>query len=92
MLSLIAQLLPVAQLIVRNLENEVVRRLKKRAGEHGVSMEEEHRKILREVLAAKEPVNFKDFLRTMPESGDDAIFERDRRIAGRATELNWIEA
>lgn len=37
------------QLIVRNLEKSVVRLLKKRAGEHGVSMEEEHRRPLPQV-------------------------------------------
>ncbi len=42
----------MAQLLVRNLEDELVRDLKKRAGEHGVSVEEEHRRILREALRA----------------------------------------
>ena len=42
----------MAQLLVRNLESEIVRHLKHRAGEHGVSVEEEHRRILREALLA----------------------------------------
>jgi plasmid stability protein len=42
----------MAQLLVRNLDDELVSRLKKRAGGHGVSVEEEHRRILREVLLA----------------------------------------
>ncbi|MFZ4779528.1 MAG: FitA-like ribbon-helix-helix domain-containing protein [Terrimicrobiaceae bacterium] len=81
------------QLIVRNLEETVVRRLKKRAGEHGVSMEEEHRRILREALGAsrKKPMSFKEFLLSMPDVGDDSIFERDRSVAGRATEQNLFE-
>lgn len=74
------------QLIVRNLEEVVVRRLKKRAGEHGVSMEEEHRRILREALAPKrKEISFKEFLMSMPDVGDDSIFERDRTLPGRAT-------
>jgi len=42
----------MAQLIVRNLENSVKQRLKRRAAKHGRSMEEEVREILRN--AAKE--------------------------------------
>jgi len=38
------------QLIVRNLEEKVVRKLKQRAGEHGISMEEGHRRILQDTL------------------------------------------
>ena len=44
----------MAQLIVRKLEDKVVRKLKERAAKYGVSMEEEHRRILREVLESKE--------------------------------------
>ena len=81
------------QLIVRNLEETVVRRLKKRAGEHGVSMEEEHRRILREALApdGKKAISFKEFLVSMPDVGDDSIFERDRSLVGRATEQKLFE-
>jgi hypothetical protein len=79
----------VAQLIVRNLEEEVVRLLKKRAGEHGVSMEEEHRKILRKTLFGEEEAeHFWRHLGNMPEDGDDSIFSRDRSLSGRATEQN----
>jgi plasmid stability protein len=40
----------MAQLIVRNLDDELVARLKKRAAEHGRSAEAEHREILRLAL------------------------------------------
>jgi antitoxin FitA len=40
----------MATLTVRNLEEEVVRRLRVRAAEHGRSAEAEHREILRAVL------------------------------------------
>ena len=46
------------QLLVRGLDDGLVRRLKTRAREHGISAEEEHRRILREVLlreAAEHP-------------------------------------
>lgn len=70
------------QLIVRQIEEKVVRKLKERAGTHGVSMEEEHRQILREVLlgkAAKRP-SFKEALLAMPNVGDDRDFERGPQI------------
>jgi antitoxin FitA len=40
----------MAQLIVRNLDDELVERLKRRATEHGRSAEAEHREILRQAL------------------------------------------
>lgn len=41
----------MAQLVVRNLEEEVKLRLRRRAARHGRSMEEEARAILRSALA-----------------------------------------
>lgn len=40
----------MAQLIIRNLENDVKARLQSRARKHGRSMEEEVREILRNVV------------------------------------------
>jgi antitoxin FitA len=40
----------MAQLIVRNLENQIKARLQRRAKRHGLSMEEEVRDILRNAL------------------------------------------
>jgi plasmid stability protein len=68
----------MSQLIVRQIEEQVVRKLKRQAGRHGVSMEEEHRRILRDALlgnAAKRP-SFKEALLAMPGAGDDQDFER----------------
>lgn len=63
------------QLIVRNIEDEVVRALKIRAAERGRSMEAEHRQILRETLLAdRDALSFKDYLMTMPDVGDDQEF------------------
>ena len=79
----------MAQLIVRNLEDNLVRDLKMRAGRHGVSVEEEHRRILREVLRAGVGEKRKSFwqaLSEMPDVGDDSLFERERGLPGRATE------
>ena len=70
------------QLIVRQIEEKIVRKLKEQAGQHGVSMEEEHRRILREALLEppkKKPL-FKDFLLSMPNVGEDKDFERGPQI------------
>ncbi len=70
----------MAQLIVRKLEDKVVRKLKERAAEYGVSMEEAHRRILRETLLEKKKPkrNFKEFLLTLPDFGDpDKLRQKD---------------
>ena len=43
----------MAQVVVRNIEDEVKARLKQRATEHGWSMEEEVRQILRAAVAER---------------------------------------
>lgn len=70
------------QLIVRQLEEQVVLKLKAQAGARGVSMEEEHRRILREALLgppARRP-SFKDALIAIPNVGDDKDFDRGLQI------------
>lgn len=69
----------MAQLIVRSIEEKVVAELKQRAARHGVSMEEEHRRILREALSQRgrgAPGSFKDHLAKMPDVGSEDLFER----------------
>jgi plasmid stability protein len=43
---------------VRNLEDDLIERLKRRAARHGRSTEAEHREILRQVLAAEVEPSF----------------------------------
>jgi antitoxin FitA len=76
----------MAQLIVRNIEAEIVRRLKLRAAEHGRSAEEEHREILRRALGAltHDRSDFKTLLASIPEGED--VFDRPSDT-GRAVEL-----
>lgn len=77
----------MAQLIVRNIEEELVRELKLRAARNRQSAEEEHRQILRRVLGSDHPgSSLKATLSAMPDVGDDRDFDRiqDR---GRAIEL-----
>ena len=73
----------MAQLIVRNIEDEVVDALKRRATEHNRSAEAEHREILRAALLKDKPaLSFKELLLAMPDLGDDEDYER-RRDMGR---------
>lgn len=75
------------QLIVRNLEEEVVRELRLRAARHGRSAEAEHREILREaLLPAKGRTSLKELLLAIPAAGEDADFERNPDL-GRDVEL-----
>jgi uncharacterized membrane protein YqjE len=69
----------MAQLIVRKIDDKVVGKLKERAGLHGVSMEEEHRRILQEALLGQsiKRVSFKEYLLRMPDPGSDRLFERE---------------
>ena len=66
-------LIAMAQLIVRNLDDDLVQRLKLRAAANGRSTEEEHRQLLRQVLR---PEGLGEALSAMPNVGDDADFER----------------
>jgi antitoxin FitA len=70
----------MAQLIVRNVDEEVVKALKLRAAQKGVSTESEHRDILRSVLLrGPERPPLKSVLASMPDVGqdDDFLSERD---------------
>ena len=65
----------MAQLIVRNVEDEVVRALKQRAASHGVSAEAEHRAILKSTLLGQASTrSFKQALLAMPDVGADSDF------------------
>ncbi len=63
----------VAQLIVRNLDDDIIQALKERAAERGHSAEEEHRRILQSVLRSE---GLLDHLRAIPSVGDDGDFAR----------------
>lgn len=76
----------MAQLIVRNLDEELVRRLKRRAAEHGRSVEAEHRLILHSVLMNDAPPGFKDWLMSLSELDSDLDITRNRQDTGRDVE------
>lgn len=71
------------QLVVRNIEETVVRKLRIRAAREGVSMEEEHRRILREALLGrkKRGATFAAYLVSIPQAPENEpsnLFERKR--------------
>jgi plasmid stability protein len=77
----------MGQLIVRNVDDEVIRALKVRAAQKRRSAEAEHREILREALASRRKgKTLKDLLLEIPGGGEDADFERPRDL-GRRTRL-----
>lgn len=80
-----------SQLIVRNLEDEIVDALRRRAAQHGRSAEAEHREILRAALAPKPRTSLKKHLLAIPkaaadEDDEDFTFEH-RKERGRV--IDW---
>lgn len=77
----------MAQLIVRNLDDRMVARLKQRAAAHGVSAEAEHRSILEQALGTEDAEfwarcdRFRQSLEGRPLADSTALVResRDRR-------------
>ena len=68
------------QILIRRLDQHVVRKLRAKAASDGISVEEEARRILRRSLVGEVPdMPLIDFLRTMPDAGDGRIFRRPKR-------------
>jgi antitoxin FitA len=75
----------MSQLIVRNVGQDIVRALKRRAARNGRSAEAEHREILRTALDAEvESGSFKTLLASMPDVGTDEDFELERDLPRQA--------
>ena len=68
------------QLLVRNLDASVVKLLRRRAAAHGISAEEEHRRILKEALTlpAKRPETLMEFLLSPEGCAPDVDLELER--------------
>jgi len=74
----------MGQLIVRNIDEKLIRALKLRAAASGRSAEAEHREILREALApGRSARTLKEALLAMPAGGTDADFDRPRDMGRR---------
>ncbi|KEI70750.1 FitA-like ribbon-helix-helix domain-containing protein [Endozoicomonas elysicola] len=72
----------MANLIVRNIDDNIVDALKARAGKHGRSAEAEHRLILESALLGPVKKSFAQALKSIPDVGDDSDFERINDNAG----------
>jgi len=72
----------MAQLMVRNLAEDLVRALKQRAAKHNRSAEQEHREILQAALRGPRRRSIAEALAAIPNVGTDADYARqqvDRR-------------
>jgi len=68
----------MAQLMVRNLPDELVRALKRRAAKRNRSAEQEHREILKAALQGTRRKSLAEALASVPNVGVDADFARDQ--------------
>jgi plasmid stability protein len=68
----------MAQLVVRNLPEELVKALKRRAAKNNRSAEQEHREILRAALRGPRRKTLAEVLASMPNVGRDEDFARDQ--------------
>jgi antitoxin FitA len=68
----------VAQLMVRNLPDDVVKALKQRAAKNNRSAEQEHREILQAALRGPRRRRLAEVLAAMPNVGDDGDFAREQ--------------
>jgi plasmid stability protein len=66
----------MANLIVRGIDESVVRMLKERAAKHGRSAEAEHREILASALRKPRKRKLADALAAIPDVGEDEDFVR----------------
>jgi plasmid stability protein len=66
----------MADLLLRGIDDEIVRALNERAGANGRDAEAEHRAILSAALARPRKRSFAEVLASMPNAGTDADFER----------------
>jgi len=66
----------VANLIVRDIDESLVRALKQRAARHGRSAEAEHREILASVLGGPRKRHLAEVLAAVPSVGRDEDFAR----------------
>ena len=69
----------MAQLMVRNLPDDLVLALKQRAARRNHSAEQEHREILAAALQRPRRKRLADVLAGMPDVGEDADFARDQQ-------------
>lgn len=75
------------QLLVRDIEPAVVRKLRSSAAAQGVSLEEAHRRLLRSALVGNQPGpkgDFIEYLRSIPQ-GEEVEFPRSADLPREIT-------
>jgi len=75
-ITTMAEFEKMANLVVRNIDDDIVKALKFKAGKHGISAEAAHRQILKEALLTLPKKTFAEILATMPNVGRDSDFNR----------------
>lgn len=75
----------MADLLVRGIDEALVRALEEQAVAHGRRAEAEHRAILAAALARPRKRSFAEVLASMPNVGMDADFERVRSVREAST-------
>lgn len=70
----------MAQLIVRNIDEKVVKALEQRAASNGHSAEAEHRLLLEQALLGRPRPDFKDYLHAMPRVSTQRSRSRVRKV------------
>ena len=68
----------MAQLIVRDLSEDLVKALKQRAAKRNRSTEQEHRETLQSVLRSPRRRHLSDVLAAIPDVGEDRDFGREQ--------------
>jgi antitoxin FitA len=66
----------MGNLTVRNVDDDIVKALKLRAGASGISAEAEHRRILKMALLTPKKRTFSEALIGIPNVGSDTDFDR----------------
>ena len=73
----------MAQLVVRNLSDDLVKALKQRTAKHNRSAEQEHRQILEAALRGPKRWSLASVLASMPNVGKDEDFTRQQSDSQR---------
>ena len=71
----------MADLVLRDVDDDVVRALKERAVARGRTVEAEHKSILAAALAPPKRRSFAEVLASIPNVGTDADFDRVQSTA-----------
>ena len=66
----------MASLVVRNVDDEIVRALKFQASQKGISAEAEHRNLLADALLTPRRRSFEEVIQSIPPVGRDDDFSR----------------